>query len=264
MMNRTWQPPRQRYAGDALPPEGLETEPNRGIRNASLTAGVGLLLMSALAGFGYFAAVEGLVTPGDAAQTARDITASEGLFRLGIVSLFLVIVLDVVVAWGLYRVFNPVSHSLSLLAAWLRIVFAGVFMVAISQLVGVPRLLGNDDYLAVFGADQLQAQVLLRFSAFTDIWDAGLLLFGLHLLVIGYLAYRSGYVPKLLGVLLGIAGFGYTFDSFVAVISSNPSIEVATFTFVGEFLFALWLVIWGRRLTLSKSRHHEDPAHVAR
>lgn len=264
MMNRTWQPPGQRYAGDALSPAGLEADPNRAIRNASLTAGVGLLLMSVLAGFGYFAAVEGLVTPGDAAQTARDITASEGLFRFGIVSLFLVIALDVVVAWALYRVFNPVSQGLSLLAAWLRIVYGGIFMVAVGQLVGVPRLLGNDDYLSVFSTDQLQAQALLRVSAFTDIWDAGLFLFGLHLLVIGYLVYRSGYVPKLLGVLLGVAGFGYVFDSFVAVLSSNPSIEVATFTFVGEFLLALWLVIRGRRLTLGESGHHEDPTAVAR
>jgi hypothetical protein len=258
MMNRTRQPVGQRYTGDA-PPAGLEPDPDRAIRNASLTAGVGLLLMSVLAGFGYFAAVEGLVTPGDAAQTARDISASEGLFRLGIVSLFLVIALDVVVAWGLYRVFDPVSHGLSLLAAWLRIVFAGVFMVAISQLVGVPRLLGNEDYLAVFGADQLQAQALLRINAFTDIWDAGLFLFGLHLLVIGYLAYRSGYVPRLLGILLGIAGFGYVFDSLVAVLYPSPLIEVATFTFVGEFLLALWLVIRGRRLTLSESGHREAP-----
>jgi hypothetical protein len=263
MMNRTTrQPSGRRYAGDTLP-AGLETDPNRAVRNASLTAGVGLLLMSVLAGFGYFAVVEGLVTPGDAAQTARDITASEGLFRFGIATLFLVVALDVVVAWGLYRVFEPVSHSLSLLAAWLRIVFAGVFMVAIGQLVGVPRLLDND-YLAVFSADQVQAQVLLRIDAFTEIWGTGLFLFGLHLLVIGYLAYRSGYVPKLLGVLLGIAGFGYVFDSFVAVFFSNPAIEIATFTFVGEFLLALWLVIRGRKLMPSESGHHEDPTAVAR
>jgi Domain of unknown function (DUF4386) len=264
MMNRTWQPPGQRHAGDARPPDRPEMDPNRAIRNASLTAGVGLLLMSAFAGFGVFAAVEGLVTPGNAARTTRDIAASEGLFRLGIVSLFLVIALDVVVAWGLYRVFGPVSQGLSLLAAWLRIVYGGIFMVAIGQLLGVPRLLGNDDYLAAFGADQVQAQALLRIDTFYDIWDAGLFLFGLHLLVIGYLAYRSGYVPRLLGVLLCIAGFGYTFDSFIAVFSPSALIEITTFTFIGEFLLALWLVIRGRRLTLSKSGQHEDSTAGAR
>ncbi len=63
-----------------------------------LTAGIGLLLMAALSGFGLIVVVEGLVTPGEASQTATDIMASEGLFRAGIVSVFGVIALDVVVA----------------------------------------------------------------------------------------------------------------------------------------------------------------------
>jgi hypothetical protein len=73
------------------------------------------------------------------------IAASEGLFRFGIVSLFAVIALDVVVAWTLYRVFRPVIVSISLLGAAFRLVYAGVFMVAVSRLVGVPGLLGSDD-----------------------------------------------------------------------------------------------------------------------
>jgi uncharacterized membrane protein len=117
------------------------TDPNRSIRDAVLTAGVALLLIAVLAGFGYFVAVKGLVTPGDPAQTTKDITQSAGLFRLGIASLYLVISLDIIVAWALYRVFSPVNESLSVLAATLRVAFAVVFMVAISQLVGVLRLL---------------------------------------------------------------------------------------------------------------------------
>ena len=133
-------------------------------------------------------AVKGLVVPGNAARTARNIAGHEGLFRLGILSLYLVAALDVVVAWALYRVFKPVSEALSKLAAWLRIAYAAVFMVAISQLVGALRL---------------HAQALRHINSFTNIWDAGLVLFGLNLFVLAYLAYRSGYVPKLLGVLLG-------------------------------------------------------------
>ena len=217
------------------------------VRNASITAGVGLLLMSVLAGFGNFFAVVGLVTQRDAAQTAKDITASEGMFRFGIVSLLLVIALDVVIALALYRVFSPVNKSISLLAAALRLVYAGVFLVAIGQLLGVLRLLSTDGYLSVFSADQL--------------WHAGLLLFGLHLLVIGYLAYRSGYVPRVLGVLLAIAGLGYVIDSFGVVLSQGTWTDVSSFTFLGEFLLALWLVIWGRRITLTEpGRTTKDPA----
>jgi Domain of unknown function (DUF4386) len=231
------------------------------VRNASVTAGVSLLLMSVIAGFGNFFAVVGLVTQRDAAQTAKDITASEGMFRFGILSLLLVIALDVVIALALYRVFSPVSKNISMLAAALRLVYAGVFMVAIGQLLGVLRLLSNDGYLTVFSADQLHAQALLEINAFTDLWHAGLLLFGLHLLAVGYLAYRSGYVPKFLGVLLAVAGLGYATDAFGVVLSRGTWTDVSAFTFIGEFLLALWLVIWGRRITFSGSeRTTKHPA----
>ena len=144
--------------------------------------------------------------------------ASDGLFRLGILSMFLVIALDVVVAWALYQVFSPVSRGLALLAAWLRIVFAGVFLVAVGHLVGALRLLVSDEYRSVFSAGQLQAQALLQVNTFTDVWDSGLFLFGLHLLVLGYLAYKSRHVPRLLGVLLAIAGLGYVVDTFAVVL----------------------------------------------
>jgi hypothetical protein len=189
------------------------------------------------------------VTEGDAARTAADISASAGLFRAGIVSLLLVIALDVVAAVALYRVFAPVSRAVSMLSAALRLVFAGVFLVAIGELVGVLRLLGRDDYLAVFGEDQLQAQVLLRLNAFDDVWQAGLFLFGLHLLAAGYLAYVSGYVPRLIGALLAIAGLGYVADSVVAVLVDGSPFEVSTLTFVGEFVLAVWLVVRGRSLS---------------
>jgi hypothetical protein len=229
------------------------TEPNRSIRTASRTAGVALLLISALAGFGYFVAVKGLVTPSDPAQTAKDITESSGLFRLGIASLYLVIPLDIVVGWALYRVFSPVNKSLSMLAATLRVAFAVVFMVAISRLVDVLRLLDNDSSLAAFSPEQLHTQALLAITAFNDVWHAGLFLFGLHLLVVGYLAFKSGYVPKLIAVLVVIDGLSYVVDTFGTVLSPGPWTDTATFTFIGELLLGLWLVIRGRRLTLSAS-----------
>jgi hypothetical protein len=243
------------------------TAPNRSIRNASLTAGIALLLMSALAGFGYFVAVKGLVTPGDPAQTAKDITESNGLFRFGIASLYLVIPLDILVAWALYRVFSPVNRSLSMLAATLRIAFAVVFMVAISQLVGVLRLLNNDNYLTAFSPEQLHAQALLAINAFNDVWHAGLFLFGLHLLVIGYLAFKSGYVPKLIAVLVAIDGLSYAIDTFGTVVSPGAWTDTATFTFIGELLLGLWLVIRGPRLTVNepgaRNRTTSDPITAA-
>ncbi|MCY7298127.1 MAG: DUF4386 domain-containing protein [Ilumatobacteraceae bacterium] len=223
-----------------MPPTPSSGRDSRGaIRHAGLIAGVGLLLMAALSGFGYFVAVKGLVTPGDAARTAAAIKGSETLFRFGIVALFVVAVLDVVVAWALYHVFRPVSDNLSMLAAWLRVAYAAVFLIAIVQLLEVPQLLENDRPLAVFKP----ALVLARIDAFNDIWHAGLVLFGVHLLVI---AYRSRTVPKLVAVLLAVAGLGYLFDSFAAALTGS-SPEVSSYTFFGEFLLAVWLTTRGSR-----------------
>ena len=248
MTNRTVDPAVEHHPSDPTPLASRRWAANWSIRTASITAGVALLLMSAIAIFGNVVVVDGLVTEGDATQTAADIMASVGTFRLGIASLIAVIALDVVVAWALYRVFSPVSNSLSMLAMAFRLVYSGVFMVAIGHLLGAARLLSNDGYLAAFGADQVNAQAMLEITAFNDIWYVGQFLFGLHLLLIGYLAYRSGYVPRVLGALIAISGLGYTTDSLGAVLSQGSWTDITTFTFIGEFLLALWLLIRARRI----------------
>jgi hypothetical protein len=251
MTNRFEEASLGRDASDMPPPVLAGMDASRSTRKASVIAGLGLLLMAGLAGFAKLVVVDGLVTPGDAAKTAEDIIASEGMFRFGIASLYLVVILDVVVAWALMRVFSPVNMSVSRLGAWFRLAYAGVFMVALSQLAGIPHLLQDERYSAVFGADQSRAQALLRFDAFNDIWFAGLVLFGVHLLIIGYLAYKSGYVPRPLGILIAIAGFGYCFDTFSAVLSQGSPITISTVTFIGEFLLACWLLIRGRRISIA-------------
>jgi hypothetical protein len=219
------------------PDEGLGggAETNRSIRTASIIAGFGLLAMSVLSAFGYLVAVKGLTVPGNAERTAKNIAGHEGMFRFGIVSLYLVAILDVVIAWALYRVFKPVSGVLSKLAAWLRIAYAAVFTVAISQLLGA---LG------------LHRQALGHINSFTNVWDAALVLFGLSLLILAYLAYRSNYVSKLFGVLLAIAGSGYVFDTAVRVLVRGSLSDVSAITGMGEFVFALWLAFRGRRINV--------------
>jgi hypothetical protein len=216
---------------------GRPTGPS--VRRASIVAGTGYLLLSILAGFGNYGVLAHLVTTGNAIKTADAITASRGLFVLGIGSLAAVAVLDVIVALALLKVFSPVSKRLSRLAAGLRIVYAGVFALAIYQLVGVLHVLGNGN------------QALQGVSAFNNIWNGGLMLFGLHLLLLGYLAYKSGYVPKWLGILIAVAGFGYFFDSVASVFSLGLTMKIASLTFIGEVALILWLLIKGRHITLS-------------
>jgi hypothetical protein len=196
-------------------------------RNWAMAGGVGLLLMAVLAGFGNFVAIEGV-------KTAQDLIDSEGLFRAGVASMFGVVVLDVVVACALYRVFADVDRTMSLLAAAFRLVYAAIFMVALGSLLAVLRQF-----------DQVHLE------AFDDLWKSGLGLFGVHLLLLGYLTFRSTHFPGWLGILLAIAGLGYFIDGLGVFFGRD--LEVSTFTFLGELLLAIWLLIRARNLDVSAS-----------
>ena len=67
-------------------------------------------------------------------------------------------------------------------------------------------------------------------------------------MTLGYLAYRSGQLPRLLGVLLAVAGLGYAFDTMAAVVFEQFPFTVSTITFLGEFLLAVWLVVRSGRM----------------
>jgi len=229
-------------SGTALPVTPMTArpvDPNRPMRVASLVAGSGLALLTILAVFGNFLVLKRLITPGDPATTMTNIAESTGLFRWGIASLLTAAVLDVVIAAALLRLFTPVNRDISRLAAWFRLTYAAVFLVAISQLTGVLPNLDNP------------AQAQRSIDSFNAIWNAGLILFGIHLLLIGYLAYRSGFITKIIGILLVIAGLGYLIDGFGTVLVAGYALNVAQVTFVGEAVLIFWLLIKGRRLTLN-------------
>jgi len=212
------------------------------LRTSAIVAGLGLLFMAILAPIANFGVIEKLIVPGDAASTANNIMASAGLFRIGIVIFLIVAILDVVVAWALYILLKSVNKSLSLLAAWFRVVYAAILAFALSNLLIVLQLLSGSDYLKAFETNQLYAQVMLFLNGFTDGWDLGLLIFGLHLMVLGYLAFKSGYIPKILGILVIVAGLGYTIDSGGKFLSPNYTLSLSTFTFIGEVLLIFWLL----------------------
>jgi hypothetical protein len=212
------------------------------LRLAAIVAGLGLLIMAILAPIVQFGVLQKLITPGNAKATVENIMASATLFRTGIFIFLFVAILDVVVAWALYTLLKPVNKRLSLLAAWFRVVYAAIFAVALTNLVNVLQLLTGADYLKAIEANQLYAQVMLSLSKFQSVWDIGLVIFGLHLLVVGYLAFKSGTIPKWLGVLLVIAGIGYMVDSFGKFLVPNYNLTIAGFTFIGEVLLIFWLL----------------------
>lgn len=211
-------------------------------RSAAVAAGAGILIMAVAAIFATMVQ-ESVIMTGDAAATAKNILANEPQFRLSVFSLLVVVVLDVIVAWGLYVFLRPVNRSLSLLTAWFRVVYAAVFLVAILDLGHALRILTSSGGPALLPTDQLQAHALLALNAFYDGWGLALSLFGAHLILLGYLFFEAGYMRKVLGALLVIAGIGYIFDAATGFLFPGFGVEVSLFTFIGELLLALWLVV---------------------
>lgn len=224
------------------------TNSNISPRKAAIVAGFGLLLMTVFAIFATSFVFEQLVVSEDAAATARNILTNTLLFRLGISSLVIVILIDVIVAWALYVLLVPVNKSLSLLAAWFRVTYAAIFASALNNLFTVLHLVQSADDLATPEPHQLHAQIQVFIRAFYSGWDLGLVLFGGHLFVLGYVVLQAGYIPRILGILLIIAGCGYGIDSFGTFLLANYTLTISMLTFIGEMFLMVWLLWKGPKI----------------
>jgi len=225
-------------------------------RSAALISGGALLVMVIAAPFAEMYAFPKLIVPYKPAETARNIIAHQGLFTGAIFAFFLTFFLDVVLSWSLYVLLRPVNEALSLLTAWLRLTYSIIALVALNNLITVHRLLTIPDYLNVFQPEQLHAQAMLSVRAFKNHWYFGLIFFGAHLLLLAYLVYKSGYIPRIFGILLAITGLGYLLTSLRPYLMPDVNIDFAMYTFYGELAFMLWLLIRGARI-------REQPADQA-
>jgi hypothetical protein len=134
-----------------------------------------------------------------------------------------------------------------MLTAVFRLVYTAVLLVAVGQLLRALDVLTADSTPGTSGAGGAGGRALLELNAFQHIYDLGLFLFGIHLALLGYLSLKSDFIPRVIGVLLLVAGAGYAFDTVAAVLGLEI-FRIAAFTFLGELLLALWLLVAGRRL----------------
>ena len=223
------------------------------LRTAALIAGLAILTMAIAAPFAELYVYPRLVVRDNAVETAKNIMANETLFVAGLLGYLITFICDVVAAWALYVLLRPVNENLSLLTAWFRLVYTVIALVALLNLVTLFRLLHTADSVPVFGPDQLYGQVKLSLSAFKSGWSFGLVFFGIHLGLLGYLVLRSNYIPGILGALLIITGTGYLTSTLGPYLFPHVNLHVARYTFYGELIFMLWLVVRGSRIQESSS-----------
>jgi len=195
-----------------------------------------------------FRILPSLFAADSAAKTVQNIAAHQGLFVAAIFAFLINFIGDVIAAWGLYLLLRPVNAAISMFVAWLRVVFATIGIAATLNLVTAHRLVTRPNSLTALGQDQLNGQVHVAIGAFNSQFAFSLIVFGVYLMLLAWLVYRSGYMPKWLGILLAVNGAGWSIMEAGHYLLPGVDLSflfVATF---GELFLLVWLIGWGTRL----------------
>lgn len=205
-----------------------------------------------------------VIVSGDAAATAHKILAMQALYRMGFAADLIGGVAYLAVTLLLYELLKPVSRRLSLLAAFFSIV--GIAIGAIGSLGHLAPLflLNGATYLSVFSTAQLQALALLSLKLHAQAYLIALVFFGFYEVLLGYLIAASAFLPRALGVIVGIAGLAFLVNSF-AIFLSPPlgnalnSVMLAI-DGIGEISLMLWLLVVGVNVRGWESRAYPTSA----
>jgi hypothetical protein len=190
-----------------------------------------------------------LIVSGDAMATVERIRASEFLWRVGIAGELVLLVCAVALTLIFYVLLRPVSRNLALLAAFFNLVSIALEAAASLHLLATLFPLANANYLRALDPKQVDAWAYLSIKSHEYGFGVSLIFFGCVCLVLGYLIFRSGFLPKFLGILMQIAGLSYLVNSFALILSPSlagwlfPAILLPAF--VGEASLCIWLLAKG-------------------
>jgi hypothetical protein len=218
------------------------------LRKAALYAGIVILVIALVAPFAEVYLYPKLVDLINPPQTIHNIINNKALFVSMIFSYLLTFAGDIVLSWLLYILLAPVHKHLSLLTALFRLAFALIALTALLNLVTVFQLLSTDEYSVAAGRTQLNIQIILCFKTFRSNYHFGIIFFSIHLMLLGYLVIKSGYINRMMGVVLIICGLGYLTDALKPFLFPNLNSSFITITFFGELIFMLWLLIKGYKI----------------
>lgn len=217
------------------------------IGKAALIAGLGLLLMTLTVPFAEFYIFPKLISE-DTLATAENIRNEKLLFTTSIFLHTITLLCDIVVAWALYLFLRPVMRFFSQLVAWFRLIYTAMYLIALANLIKILSLVQTTNDLASI---QMAESVQFHMDTFRLEWSFGLVIFGVYLVLLGYLVLKAYYVPKIFGAFLIIAGLGYVIHTLGAFVGPATNLDFLFFTFFGELVFMVWLLVKGRKINIS-------------
>ena len=210
---------------------------------------VGLLILALtlIAPFGMLIVPAQILVAGDASATANNVRASQDLLRAGIASDAIVFLIEIILTVMIFVLLKPVNKTLSLVAAFARLAMTIIQGLNVLNYFMVLSLVGGAGYLTVFSTPQLDALVLFFFELRDSVAFVWGLFFALHLLVSGYLVYQSGFIHKVVGLLLAVAGLCYAVQDFGNILfpQFNEILTTIGLFSMVELAFPLWLLIKG-------------------
>lgn len=224
------------------------------LRKAALIAGLAVLIMALTVPFVEFYIFPKLIDYKNAAQTTTNISNNSTLFSIAIFIHFTTVICDIVSAWALYIFLKPVNKNLSLLVALFRLVNTAFTIAALLNLVQILSLLKASENFNYIPSEQVNEQVLFYLRTFNLQWRFMLVFFGIYMILLGYLVFNSGYIPKIMGVCLMITGLGYLIDDLKYFFYPNMDTGFLWFTYFGELIFMFWLLLKGSRIRELKTR----------
>ena len=206
------------------------------------TAGVLYLLVGIFGGFAQGFVYPRIYVAGDAAQTAGNVLANAGLVRLGVVADLVQATVWAFVAMALYRLLRHVNRSVASAMVVLAAIGAGITcLTAVFEFEAVRVATGAVD-LADLGAGGSRALVLLLVDAHHYGLLSAQIFFGLWLVPMGYLAYRSGWFPKALGIMLVVGCACYLVDLLAAFLAPNVGKAIHGFVSIPPAIAEIWMV----------------------
>ncbi|MFC4402406.1 DUF4386 domain-containing protein [Gracilibacillus xinjiangensis] len=224
-------------------------------RIVTLITGLSLLMMACAAFFATGVVNERLIVQEDPDTTYQLIAASPVLFKIGIACWLVILITDIVVSWGFYIILRPIDKSLSLVGAWFRLIYTAILAIAILHLLMVQLLTSST---GLIGDEQTPLHTLFYLNTFDAVWNFGLIIFGFHLLIVGYIVLQSSVIPKIISILLLIASLGYIVIqlciTFLPELDGVIPILEYIFTLpmiIGELGFGLWLLFKGGKVLIS-------------
>lgn len=219
------------------------------VRSMARVAGLAYLIIFIAAPFAELYVRDGAIVRGDAAATASNILASEGLWRVAFTAELVNAACDAIVAVLLYELLKPAGRAVSLLAAVFRLVLVAIAGVKTLLHVAPLHLLSGEGFMAGLSAEQAQTLSYVSLRLHGEAYDVSLFFFGIHCLLIGWLIARATFLPRILGWLLAIAGFCYLVNTIAGALAPEFSRALLPWILLpalpAEGGLTLWLLIMG-------------------